>query len=219
MATLTGLRDAPPASDLRLRPPGARRRQLPWVIVGIVCFVGGALAGGLWATSASDRQPVLVMARTVPAGQTIRAADVKVANVAADRELGPIDEDDRRSVVGQPAAVDLVAGTLLTRAHLGDNAGLGSGRAMVGLAFKPGQLPTKLGPGSRVQVIDTGAGPGAPGRPNPTVLGIARVAAVDKADSDASGETVVVSLTVERGDAPAVAAAGAAGRAALVLVN
>ena len=219
MATTTGLRDAP-GNDLRLKPPGARQRQLPWVIVGIVCIVGGALAGGMWAMSASDRQPVLVMARTVPAGQTIRAADVKVANVAADRELRPIDEDDRRTVVGQPAAVDLVAGTLLTRAHLGDSAGLGSGRAMVGLALKPGQLPSaKLGPGSQVEVVDTGAGPGAPSRANPTVLGTARVVAVDKASSDAAGDTVVVSLMVERGDAPAVAAAGAAGRATLVLVS
>ncbi|MDQ3573309.1 MAG: SAF domain-containing protein [Actinomycetota bacterium] len=220
MATATELRQASNQNDIRLRPPGARQRQLPWVVVGIVCIVGGALAGGLWAASVSDRQPVLVMARAVSAGQPIRSPDLKVARVAGDGELRAIAAKDERTVVGQPAAVDLVAGTLLTRDHLVAGAGVGSSKAVVGLALKPGQLPsTKLGPGNQVQVVDTGTAPGTTGRANPTVLGTARVASVDNVQSDVAGETVVVSLTVERSEAPAVAAAGAAGRATLVLVS
>jgi SAF domain len=222
MATRVGqqARTAVEGNGVRLRPPAARRRQLPWVVIGVVCIVGGSLAGALWARSVSDREAVLVMARAVPAGQVIEHGDVKVSRVAGDADVRAIASGNVATVVGQRAAVDLLPGTLLVRAHVGNPAGLGSGKAMVGLALKPGQLPTaKLGPGNQVQVVDTGAAPGAVTPASPAVLASAGVAGVEEAESDAAGKTVVVSLIVNQAEAPAIAAAGAAGRAALVLVG
>ncbi len=222
MATTVGQR-APSGVEgngVRLRPPGRSRRQLPWVVIGVLCIVGGSLAGALWARAVSDREAVLVMARAVPAGQVIEDADLKVSRVAGDASLRAVASERIATVVGQRAAVDLLPGTLLVRAHVGNPAGLGSGKAMVGLALKPGQLPsTKLGAGNHVKVIDTGAAPGAVTPASPAVLATAAVAAVEDTESDAAGKTVVVSLIVDEARAPAIAAAGAAGRAALVLVG
>lgn len=222
MATAVEQRRAPgiPGNGARLRPPGARQRQLPWVVLAVVCIVGGALAGGVWARSVAQREAVLATAKAIPAGQVIGRGDVKVVRVAADGGLRAVAAERIDTVVGQTAAVDLLPDTLVTRGHVGNAAGLASGKAIVGLALRPGQLPsTKLGSGSQVDVVDTGAGPGSVTSAKPAVLATGRVAAVEETESDAAGTTAVVSLIVDKSEAPGIAAAGAAGRAALVLVG
>jgi SAF domain-containing protein len=197
----------------------SRQRNIPWVIVGVLLVVGGALGFSVLAIHLADRQPVLALGRAVPAGQVIRDADLKVVRISVDGQLRGLPASQRNQVVGRPAAADLAADTLLTRTDVGTGTGLGPGKAIVGLGLKTGQLPSEdLGPGARVLVLDTGEATGG-GRSEPVVLSDGRVTSVKKQDAGVGAGTVAVSVVVDKDKAPAIAAANASGRAALVLVS
>jgi hypothetical protein len=127
----------------------------------------------------------------------------------------------RRQVVGRPAAVPLVPGSLLTMGQVGPPSALAPGEAVVGLALKAGQFPPGLAPGARVRVVDTGAPASAVTTPaGDSGIAVARsatVLAVAAPGSDGSSATVV-SVKLASAEADRVAVAAAAGRAALVLL-
>ena len=214
-ATPRSSNGAPP---LRVAPV-RRQRNVPWRAVGLLLVVGGALLFALVATRLADRQPVLAMARAVPAGQVIADSDLKVVQLSVDGELRGIPAADRAEVVGKPAVSDLAPDTLLIRDDVGKGSGLSRGKAVVGLGLKAGQLPSEgLGRGARVIVLDTGEATGG-GRTEPKALAEGLITAVEEAKSGVGAGTVVVSVVVDESLAPAIAAANAAGRVALVLVS
>jgi hypothetical protein len=197
-----------------------RQRNVPWMVLGVILVVGGALLFAALAASLSGRQSVLAMARSVPAGQVVTEADLAEVRMASDGGLRAIAAADRHTVVGQTAALDLIEGTLVTRDHLGAGSGPGPGKAVIGVALEPGQVPSsELAPGDRVQVLDTGTAPVAGQRSQPRVLAGARVSEVEWVDTGASSGEAVVSLVVEEVEAPAIAAAAADDRVILVLVS
>jgi hypothetical protein len=209
------------AADSGLRLATTRRpRSLPRVAVGVLLVVGCALTFAVASARLGDRRAVLVVARTVPAGQVLDAGDLAVARVSVDPALRPLPSSARPEVVGRPAAVPLLAGTLLTAAALGPPSTLRPGEALVGVALKPGQFPPGLAAGARVLVAETGPDPDAAapagGGPPPTVAATV-VGVADPAAEVAEGDTVVA-LVLPAGGAPRVAAAGAAGRVVLVAV-
>jgi hypothetical protein len=214
-------RPAPPAADggLRLATP-RRPRSLPRIAVGVLLVVGCALAFAVASARLGDRRAVLVVARAVPAGQVIDTGDLTVARVSADPALRPLPSSARAAVVGRPAAVPLLVGTLLTVAALGPPATLRPGEALVGVALKPGQYPPGLAAGARVLVAETGPDPGGAvpaggGQPLTVAATVAGVA--DPAAEVGEGDTVVA-LVLPAAGAPRVAAAGASGRVVLVAV-
>jgi hypothetical protein len=170
--------------------------------------------------NAGDRVPVLAVARDVPAGSTISAADLEVVRVSADPSLDPIAAGQRADVVGQTAAVDLVAGTLLTDGQLGDSALVEGGDAVVGLPLTDAQLPTTdLRPGDTVVVVDT-TPPDVSSTSTATTptapLGEGRVFSIVETDDDQGAR--LVSLVVDEEVAGAITAAAANGTARLYLV-
>jgi hypothetical protein len=224
---LTTTTSAPPrgssrngsANGARLRP-AARARSGPWVGIGVLVVVGSALAFAVTATHLGARQPVLAVAKAVPAGTVLSAGDLTVVHVAADAALRPIPAAALSSVIGRAAAVPLVPGGLLVASELGPPSALGAGSAAVGVALKPGQYPPDLAPGQTVRVVDVGttaalsvtpAGPPA----GQTVVFAATVSSLSQAPSSSSDATVVgISVAPSRDDQ--VAALAAANRVALV---
>jgi hypothetical protein len=203
---------------LRLAPV-ARERNVPWMVLGVFLIAGGALLFVLLAGRLDDRQPVLAMRRAVPAGQVIREIDLKVVKLSVDGSLSGLPSSMREEVVGKPAATDLAADTLLTRASVGTGEGLSPGKAVIGLALKPGQLPSDdVVSGSRVVVLDTGESTGG-GRAEPEAISEGRVTGVREHESGIGAGTIAVSVVVDEDQAPRIAAANAAGRIALVLVS
>ncbi|MBW3643374.1 MAG: hypothetical protein KY447_10715 [Actinobacteria bacterium] len=208
-------------------PPVRRQRRWSLALVSVLVALGSALAFALLWANAGDRRPVLAVSRTVPAGQVIEADDLTVVRVAADAGIRPVPAERRQEVVGATAAADLLPGTLLTDAHLGDESLIGESEAVVGVAVEGGQLPVaNLGRGDRVRVVLTapagspaeapgGARGGAPASLG-QVVAEGRVFEVEQL-ADASG-TVVVSLVVDEELAPTIAGASAAKRVSLVLV-
>jgi hypothetical protein len=213
-------RPAPPAADggLRLATP-RRPRSVPRVAVGVLLVVGCALAFAVASARLGDRRAVLVVTRAVAAGQVIDAGDLTVARVSADPALRPLPSSARAAVVGRPAAVPLLAGTLLTVAALGPPATLRPGEALVGVALKPGQYPPGLAAGARVLVAETGPDPSGavPAGGGQPLTVAATVAGVADPATEVEGDTVVA-LVLPAAGAPRVAAAGASGRVVLVAV-
>jgi hypothetical protein len=64
-----------------------RRRRLPYLLLGVVLVVGCAAAGLLAGARVGSREPVLVLARAVTAGQVVSAADLREVRIWA----GPVD--------------------------------------------------------------------------------------------------------------------------------
>ncbi len=197
-----------------------RQRNVPWMVLGVILVIGGALVFAAVASSLAGRQSVLAVARAVPAGQVVGDADLIEVGMASDGGLRAIASADRDTVVGQSAALDLIEGTLVTRDHLGAGSGPGEGKAVIGLALQPGQVPSsELAPGDRVDVLDTGEDSASGDGPGPRVLAGARVSEVERVETGSSTGDVVVSLVVDDVQAPDIAAAHADDRVTLVLVS
>lgn len=211
--------DGPPRLRLGATPP---RRSLPWVTLGVLLIAGFALASVLAWQQLGQHRAVLAVVRPVAAGHAIGADDLQVVHLASDGPVQPVAAADQPGVLGRPAAVALLAGTLLTTAALGPPATLAADQAVVAVALKPGQFPTALAAGTHVLVADTGSAGGGAAATTPAGGVSAGSALVDSAvvvdlqPPGEGGEAAVVSLRLPARDATLVAAASAAERVALI---
>jgi hypothetical protein len=180
--------------------------------VGLV--LACALAGVVVARRVDVRVPVLAAARAISAGQTVTAADVMTVKVAVEVGVATVPASQLSTVVGQVAAVPLVAGTLLSAAQFAGAVWPGSGEAVIAVPVKPGRLPSGLPAGARVTVLVvptgtpggvTGTGGGQGGQPQ-VEKATATVVSVEAA-ADQSG-TTVVTLVLSAADATRIASAG-----------
>lgn len=141
----TGTGDA----GLRLTPT-RRRRELPYLVVGVALVVTGALATVNLTSRLGDRVDVLVLARDVPVGQPVSAADLRVEQVMDGSSIPTVREADAASVVGKVAAVPLRAGRLLAADDVGAPAWPTGGQVVVAVALAPGAYPPELAAGMHV---------------------------------------------------------------------
>lgn len=240
MATTTApSRNSGPAASGSARPagvrasPGRRRRHLPLVVVGVMVVIGCALAFADVSLRSGHGAEVLVVAQPVPAGQVLTGGDLRAVKLSAPSGVASVPAGEEQAVLGQPAAVPLTPGSVLTRAEVGSGALVGAGSDVVAAALKAGAYPPDLAPGDKVQVIPVSSASGssvsgssvsgsssATGSAGPTAQGPlpATVMAV-QGPSAASGSPAVVSLVVARSDAAEVASLAAAGEVALVEVG
>lgn len=208
----------------RLSPP-ARRRRPALLALGVALAAAGGLLAATLSMQAGERAPVLAIARTVDAGSTLTAQDLTTARIGADPNLAPIPAGSLGSVVGKTAAVPLRPGSLLTRTELTAAPVPAPGRQLLGVRFKPGQLPARpLRPGQRVLLVATGsdassasggqraADGGAPPEAQPVP---ARVVDVGGVAQDGSR---TVDMSVQAAMGPAVAKQAATGHVALIVV-
>jgi len=177
---------------------------------------------------AQHRSAVLAVARPVDAGQTISDADLRIAQVSSEG-LTTIAASQRGQVVGRIAAVDLRPGMNLTPDAIRGSAIPAAGQTVAGVLFKPGQLPGRaLHAGDQVDLVTTAASQqsastggvdttsSSPGSPVAATRR-ARVVTVTPVSGSTDG-SVVVDLLLDEADGPAVAADGAAGHLALLLL-
>jgi hypothetical protein len=236
--TLSGFR-----LDRRTRVPAPRfvgneHRRRPVVAVGSVALITICIA--LFTSvylHAGNRVAVLIMARDVQQGHTIKGDDLAVVKIAFSTGIVPIAANHASLVVGRTAAVPLLHGTLLSSAELTSRRGPVRGQAVVGVATKAGQLPAGgVAVGDTVDVILTGSPSTLTGgstggsattnsSPDAGQLEIGGVLAPDATVTGVAGpsasspDTIVISVLVPTAMAPLVASASAAGQAALVLVG
>jgi hypothetical protein len=178
----------------------------------------GALGAAYLATSLGATSPVIAVAREVPWGQQITAADLVEARVSVDPAVTPIPYAQRDQVIGMVAATTLTPGSLLTREALTEQPLPPVGQQLVGVGVSAVQLPTTpLRPGDDVLLVPV-AGSGGAGAP--AAVGTPRTVAatVVRSGSPGTDGLRVVDVLVDAADGPDVAARAAAGLIAIVVV-
>ena len=147
----------------------ARMRRIDLrVLLGLALLLAGVLGTLAIVQQAGQRSPVLVMARSVQAGQVIGAADVRVAELGTAPGVATLGAGERARVVGRRAAVPLEAGQVLGPAVVADGPALGAGQVAMSLALAPEHAAAgQLRAGDQVAVVasgkpdDPGAGVGS----------------------------------------------------------
>ncbi|MGP4001333.1 SAF domain-containing protein [Streptomyces sp. 8N706] len=210
---------APPRPEVPITTTAPVKRERRWSVAAL-CIVLAVLAGlgaAAAVTSASDRTKVLAIARDVPAGQALTAADLTVAEVSADAAVTPVPASQKASMVGKRSAVDLRKGGLLTTSQLAKGTGLGDDKQQVGVQVKRGQAPAgTLAPGDKVLAVTTPAqGEQQTSKEAEAPPSTITAVVVTVSRPDASGN-VVVNLAVATTDGPLLATRAAQGRIAIV---
>ena len=202
------------AGTASVAPAPKLRRRPALVAASIVAISAGALLAAFAWTATSTTQSVLAVRSAVERGAVIAQDDVMTVRVSADPALAPVPASQASAVVGQRAATDLAAGTLLTREQVSDTVLPAAGMSIVGVGLPSAQLPGEpLLVGDRVRVVAT---PGASGEVTAgEPVTIAATVAGVRVD-DENGQSVV-SVQVPQGDAAELAARAATGNVALVL--
>lgn len=222
MAQTVGLETTDDSFDQPLDPafstPGApvrRYRRRPALIglgVGLLATCGTGAA--YLAQSSGDTVPVLAVTDTVHRGEVLDAARLTTARAAPDPALRPVAAGELSAVVGQRAATDLPAGTLLTEAALTAADVPAAGQSVVGVAVTEAQLPqAELVPGDHVRVFGTPSLGDAPSSDPPRSVAATVVSVSGVLDSG----HVVVDVVVADDVAGTLVAKVATGRVAIVL--
>lgn len=235
--TLTRFRpfETPNGKDIRLEP--AKRRRRPLLAIASVALIAVCISAFTSAYLHAGRQvSVLAVADPVAQGQTISASDLKVVKLSLSAGIQAVSASSAGSVIGRQAATSLIAGSLLAPGELVGAVTPPPGKAIVGVALKPGQLPAAgVSPGQTVDVVMTGppdaqdtttnsstsvgqAVEGPVSGPGTILAPDVLVTAVAPPVTSSGNDTFVVSLMVPRAFAPIVASASAAGQAALAIV-
>ncbi|WP_116451676.1 SAF domain-containing protein [Blastococcus litoris] len=197
--------------------PAPRRRRRPALLaLAVTMVILGALGAAYLATSLGQTSSVIAIAREVPWGQTLTAADLAEARISADPALEPIPYAERDQVIGRMVASTLAPGSLLTRDALTDQRLPAPGQQLVGVGVSTVQLPTTaLRAGDDVLLVPVVAGAApATGAAGPGVV----EATVVQTGPPGTDGLRVVDVLVDSADGPDVAARAAAGLIAIVVV-
>jgi len=147
----------------------ARARRVDFrVLIGLALLMAGILGTLAIVQQSGQRTPVLVMARSVQAGQVIGGGDVRVAELGVAPGVATVGIGERARVVGRRAAVPLEAGQVLGPAVVADGPTLAAGQVAMSLALAPEHAAAgQLRAGDQVAVVasgkpdDPGAGVGS----------------------------------------------------------
>jgi hypothetical protein len=200
--------------DRRVAQPPKLRRRPVLVAASIAAVCLGGLLGAFAWTATSDTRSVVAVRSAVERGAVIGREDLMAVQVGLDPALTPISAAQVETLVGQRAAVDMAAGTLVTQEQISATVLPPRGFSVVGVALPASLLPGEpLVTGDRIRVVAT---PGAGGE----VVAAATVtipATVVGLHPDPDTGATVVSVQVPQAQAAELAARAATGNVAIVL--
>lgn len=136
-----------------------RRRQLPWVALGLTVTLTAAIVFSLWASSLSSRTAVAVAGRDIPTGSTIELDDLRAVEMASGQGADYVPMADLDSLVGHTVRGPIPEGAILHPDLLSASSPVDQGMAVVGAVLAPGEYPIAgLGPGQSVGAVFAGEG-------------------------------------------------------------
>jgi hypothetical protein len=200
------------------------KRNLPLVGLGVLLVVGCAIGFSSAWLRAGGHQEVLVVTKGLSAGQVISPSDLRTAQLSVASGVASMPSSDLSQVIGRPVSSAVTPGTLLTGSDVSQTIGPPSGRAVVGLALKPGQYPPGLAPGERVLVVFNGSDSTLSGSSATSDTNLANApteATVLEVESApvSSSESLVVSIQLAEGDGATAASAASEGNVALAVIS
>jgi hypothetical protein len=199
-----GARPAP-----TLVPGGGRQRRWSLALLAVLVTLGSALAFVVLWMNAGDREPVIALARDVQAGQVIAADDITTVRVSVDPGVRAVSSSARDEVIGQPASVDLLAGTLLVPEAVGNTEGLERNTGVAAIALPESLVPAGLERGDQVGIYRAARAAAGGGEGAAELLGTGRVTEVKAGDS---GTDVRVSVSVDLDLVPQIYGVGDSGQ-------
>src|SRR3546814_234330 len=148
----------PSSAEPPLPPPPKLRRRPALIAAAVVAICLGAILGGWAWTATTNTQEALAARADIERGAIIEADDLVRVRVNSDPALKPVGASSLDSVVGQRAAVDIAAGSLLTPSSYADSVVPAENLSVVGVALTSSQAPgMNLRTGDRVRVVATPA--------------------------------------------------------------
>ena len=208
-----------------------RRRQLPWVALGLAVTLTAAIIFALWASALSSRTAVAVVARDIPAGSTVQIDDLRAVEMASGQGAAYVPMTELESVVGRTVRSSIPEGAFLHPSFLSASSPIERGAAVVGAVLQAGEYPiTHLSPGQFVGVVFTNVfrEPGTTAKDNPAnradapvvanILIRAEVAEISQVQ-DSGQESLFVSLLTSADDAVPISRAAAANELRLILLS
>ncbi len=217
-----------PTSSVMATPPRPRRRWGVFAaMAGVVCL--GAL-GNVWLHQVTNNAREVVAARvTIERGSLITRDELMSVQIGTDPAVRSVPADGLDRLVGQRAAVDVAAGSLLTGGSVTAQNVPGRGYSLVGVGVMPAMMPgAQLTAGDRIRVVGTPGqlGEATPGTTTGTTAGMTAapvevaavvVSTVTGADTTGLGSQTLITVEVPVGDAAALASMAATGKVAVVL--
>ncbi|MDE3131775.1 MAG: Flp pilus assembly protein CpaB [Acidobacteriota bacterium] len=212
---------APERLTVRLRldgdggPPRQQRRRLLQPLPLAAAFLILLALIGYWSVyqQTGRRSQILIAARTLPAGHTLRAGDLATAKLGGDAQvlatLIPVSE--RASLVGRSLKTTVAAGAPLPQAAL---AATGRGVDAFTLAVPLlHALAGSLAPGDRVTVLATYTSASGQTLTRPVVRNLEVLAVGAASGFDAASQTIPVTVALpDPAEASALALADEAGK-------
>jgi len=213
-----------PALGQDRTPVRATKRNLPLVGLGVLLVVGCAIGFSSAWLRAGGRQEVLVVSKSLSAGQVLSPSDLRTAQLSVASGVATFPASELSDVIGRPVSSNLTSGTLLTASDVTQAIGPPSGRAVIGLALKPGQYPPEVASGERVLIVISGGAAGT--SVSSTSLSStaadtpveATVIGVESAPANSS-ESLVVTIELAEGNGAAVTSAASAGNVSLAVIS
>lgn len=212
-------RSALGASAGQRLPVPPRERKPALAALAVLLILGGALTSAYLVIQSGERVSAIQISKPVAAGQRITPdamGEVQIGNTGIEF----INWAHRQRVAGTTADVQLVPGTLLTNAMLRQGNNQPTGRIVVGLALKAGQLPVDgVQPGARVGLYAVGGNSASGVRPGTVLSTDAVVLQVRGAGEERlRDDQTMVDVAVLPGEAPLLTQAASAGSVAIALV-
>lgn len=194
-----------PGTPPRIASGTALRRRLPYLVLGVLLIVVCATGSVITVLQASDRQPMLALARPVTVGDVLTPQDLRQVPLSADPGTDVIPASQASSVLGNPVAYSLPAGTLLSRSALGSPQVPPAGHGVVAVAVEAGQAPPDLAPGTTVSIV-VNPGSGLSSTTGSVTSGGPWQASVVSVTPQVNDQTTVVSVQLPTASAEQVAA-------------
>jgi hypothetical protein len=196
-------------------PPRARRR---WGLFAAMVLV--VALGNVWLlASTSTAQEVGAARSTIERGSVVAREDLMTVRIELDPSLHTVPGADLAALVGQRAALDVAAGSLLTVESVTKSTVPADGYSLVGIGVAQARMPgVTLLAGDHVRVVATPAlATGTHADPAPASVGAVVVGNQPGTDTTGAGAQTIVTVQVPTADAASLAAMAATGNVAVVL--
>lgn len=202
-----------PTAPAGRRLPGAPRERKPALAaLALVLIVGGGLAAALLVIKAGNKVGAIEITRTVGQGQQIPLSAMQEVQVTSGGGLSYVPWSEASQVARAYASVQIAPNTLLTPQMTTASTNLTSGRDVVGLALKDGEMPGGLVVGAHIDIYEvSGSVTSCPGRPGSLLTSDAIVLGISRPASTTSTAVSDVQVALNPADAGPVSCNAANG--------